>query len=154
MDELLAVLARERDALERLLFRLVETRALLARADDRFLHLAAHDVETAADAVRELELFRAIVDPNGDGAPLRSLAAQAEPPLSTIFEDLRLQLGRLAGEIGAVLEALADLAEDGRTRARGDGNDELDQEILAAGYEAILNARERLQLPSLVALLG
>ena len=155
MDELLAVLARERDALERLLFRLLETRDVLAREDERFLHYAARDVESAADAVRELELFRAIVDPDGDGSALRGLAAAARPPLDSIFDDLRRQLGRLAAEIGAVLETLDELAEQGRERVESSGDvDDLDRELVAAGYEAILGASERLRLPSLVALLA
>jgi len=155
VDELLAVLARERDALERLLFRLLETRDVLAREDERFLHYAARDVESAADAVRELELFRAIVDPDGDGSALRRLAAAARPPLDSIFDDLRRQLGRLAAEIGAVLETLDELAEQGRERVESSGDvDDLDRELVAAGYEAILGASERLRLPSLVALLA
>lgn len=156
MNELLTVLAREREALERLLFRLLEARDVLARDDERFLHYAVRDVESAADAVRELALFRAIVDPDGEGSALRRLAATAHPPLDSIFEDLRRQLGRLAAEIGAVLETLDDLAEQGRERveaASGDV-DELDRELTAAGYEAILGASERLRLPSLVALLA
>lgn len=159
MEELLAVLAREREALERLLFRLVETRALLARADGRFLHLAARDVEQAADRVRELELVRAIVDPAADGAPLRSLAASAVPPVDAILEEHRREFGRLAAEIGATLEATADLAESGRARVRAADllpgvADDLDREILAAGYDAILEASRRLGLPSLAALLA
>lgn len=155
MDELLAVLAREREALERLLFRLIETRDVLARDDERFLHFAARDVESAADAVRELALFRAIVAPDADGSALRSLAATAHPPVGSILDDLRRQLGRLAAEIGAVLETLDRLAEQGRERIESlDGTDELDRALATAGYEAILGASERLRLPSLVALLG
>lgn len=154
-EQLLTVLARERDALEHLLYRLIETKTLLARDDERFLHLAAQDVEAAAEVVRELELFRAIIDPTVEGEPLRQLAADAHPPLDTILEDLRLHLGRLAGEIGAVLEATESLAEQGRAKAReGTDTDELDKELVAAAYEAIIGAGQRLHLPSLVALLG
>lgn len=156
MDELLAVLGWEREALERLLFRLLETRDVLTRADARFLLHAARDVERAADAVRELELFRAIVDPDRDGSALRRLAATTHPPLDSIFEDLRRQLGRLAAEIGAVLETLDELAEQGRQRVASsrDDVDELDRELAAAGYEAILGVSGRLRLPSLVDLLA
>jgi hypothetical protein len=158
VDDLLGVLAHERAALERLLFRLVETRDLLQRAEGRFLHLAARDVEAAAHEVRELELFRAIADPSRDGSPLRELAASAEPPLDSIFEEHRREIGRLAVEIGAAIEATAELAAEGRTRVRAHdllpAADELDRELLAAGYEAVLGASLGLQLPSLVALLA
>lgn len=158
VDEVLVVLAQQRDALERLLFRLLEARDVLARGDDRFLHHAVRDVERAAEDVRELELVRAIIDQGGDGegSALRRLAATAHPPLDSILEDLRRQLGRLAAEIGAVLETLDELAEQGWERADSpsDDQDELDRALATAGYEAILAASERLRLPSLVALLS
>jgi hypothetical protein len=159
MEDLVGVLARERAALERLLFRLVEARDLLGRPDGRFLHLAANDVEDAAHDVRELELFRALADPEVEGTALRELAATAAPPLDVIFEDHRRALGRLAAEIGATIEATAELAAEGRARVRAqdlvpEAADELDHEVLAAGYDAVLGASLGVQLPSLVALLA
>jgi hypothetical protein len=52
VDELLAVLGRERHVLGNLLFRLLEARGLLATGESRFLHLAARDIEAAAETVR------------------------------------------------------------------------------------------------------
>lgn len=170
MDDLLTVLGNERSALGHLLFRLVETRGLLATGESRFLHLAARDVEAAAAAVREVELNRALLPSLADGRTLQELAAAAPPPLDEILDDHRVAIGRLAAEIGAILEATTELAEHGLAEVRQRSLkgvpaaprrsrspaafDELDREILVAGYETVLNASARLMLPSLVAFLG
>ncbi|MCU1487044.1 MAG: flagellar protein FlgN [Actinomycetia bacterium] len=169
VDELLAVLGRERHVLGNLLFRLLEARGLLATGESRFLHLAARDVEAAAEAVREVELTRALLEPLAEGRTLRELAANAPSPLDAILHDHRVAIGKLAAEVGAAMEATTELAEHGLARVRGRqlvavGSaprrrpvapvDDLDREIMAAGYEAVLTASARLMLPSLVAFLG
>jgi hypothetical protein len=165
VDELLGVLGRERQVLGGLLFRLLEARGLLATGEARFLHLAARDIEAAAEAVREVELTRAVLVPRSEGRTLREMAAAAPPPLDAILEDHRIAIAKLAAEVGAVLESTSELAEQGLARVREVGLvpstgrwreplDELDREIAAAGYEAVLNASARLMLPSLVAFLG
>ena len=169
VDDLLAVLGRERHVLGNLLFRLLEARGLLATGESRFLHLAARDVEAAAEAVREVELTRALLEPLAEGHTLRELAAAAPSPLDAILHDHRVAIGKLAAEVGAAMEATTELAEDGLARVRGRqlvavGStprrrpvapvDDLDREIMAAGYEAVLTASARLMLPSLVAFLG
>jgi hypothetical protein len=169
VDDLLAVLGRERHVLGNLLFRLLEARGLLATGESRFLHLAARDIEAAAEAVREVELTRALLEPQSEGCTLRALAEASPAPLDAILHDHRVAIGRLAAEVGAAIEATADLAEEGLARVRGRqlvavGStvrrrpvapvDDLDREIMAAGYEAVLTASARLMLPSLVAFLG
>jgi hypothetical protein len=169
VDELLAVLGRERLVLGNLLFRLLEARGLLATGESRFLHLAARDIEAAAEAVREVELTRALLEPQAEGRTLRELAASSPSPLDGILHDHRIAIARLAAEVGAAIEATAELAEQGLARVRGRqlvavGSttrrkpvapvDDLDREIMAAGYEAVLTASARLMLPSLVAFLG
>lgn len=169
VDELLGVLSRERQALEHLLFRLLEARGLLATEETRFLHLAARDVEAAAEAVREVELRRALLEPLDGGGTLLELATSSPPPLDSILHDHRRAIGRLAAEVGAAIEATAELAEHGLARLRGAEladrpppprrrpvapADELDREIMAVGFETVLTASSRLMLPSLVAFLG
>jgi hypothetical protein len=169
VDDLLAVLGRERLVLGNLLFRLLEVRGLLATGESRFLHLAARDVEAAAEAVREVELTRALLEPLAEGLTLAELAARAPSPLDGILDDHRIAIGRLAAEVGAAIEATTELAEHGLARVRGRQLvavgpaprrkpvapvDDLDREIMAAGYEAVLTASARLMLPSLVAFLG
>lgn len=168
-DDLLSVLSRERQALGNLLFRLLEARGLLATGETRFLHLAAQDIEAAAEQVREIELTRAVMEPLAAGHTLQELAAQAPSPLCEILDDHRVAIGRLAAEVGAAIEATAELAEHGLGQVRSHELvtmapppprkpvaplDDLDREIMAAGYEAVLSASARLMLPSLVAFLG
>ena len=169
-DDLLAVLGRERHALGHLLFRLLEARGLLATGETRFLHLAARDVEAAAEAVREVELTRALLEPRAEGQTLRKLVESAPSPLDGILHDHHMAISRLAAEVGAAIEATAELAEHGLASVRGTHltlvgppprairpvapADELDREIMAAGYESVLTASSRLMLPSLVAFLG
>lgn len=169
-DDLLTVLGRERHALGNLLFRLLEARGLLATGETRFLHLAARDIEATAEAVREVELTRAMLEPLDDGKSLGDLVREAPAPLDGILHDHHMAISRLAAEIGAAIEATAELAEHGLARARGNDAgaagppprairplapmDDLDREIVAAGYESVLNASARLMLPSLVAFLG
>ena len=166
MDELLAVLSRQRHVLEYLLFRLLEARGLLVSGEVRFLHLAAQDIDAASEAVREVELKRALL-PIPDGATLRQLSNAAPPPAGEILHEHLLELSRLAAELGAASEAVGDLAAAGVARSRdrelvsavpgrrsGAPIDDLDREIVAAGYEALLTSSARLMLPSLVAFLG
>jgi hypothetical protein len=170
VDDLLAVLGRERLVLGNLLFRLLEARGLLATGETRFLHLAARDVEAAAEAVREVELTRALLEPLADGQTLQQLVSSSPPPLNGILHDHHVAIARLAAEVGAAIEATAELAEHGLARVRGRELvgvgpgprpirpvaplDDLDREIIAAGYEAVITASARLMLPSLVAFLA
>jgi hypothetical protein len=167
MDELLAVLGRQQHVLEILLFRLLEARSLLANGEVRFLHLAAQDIDAACEAVREVELRRALL-PLADGTTLRQLSDVSRAPLSEILHDHLLDLSRLAADVGAASEAVAELSAIGVIRARdrelattvpgrrrsAGPMDDLDREIVAAGYESVLTASARLMLPSLVAFLG
>jgi hypothetical protein len=146
---------------------LLEARSLLANGEARFLHLAAQDIDAACESVREVELQRALL-PLPDGTTLRQLADVSAPPLSEILHDHLLDLSRLAAEVGAASEAVTELSAIGVTRARdrelvatvpgrrrsAGPMDELDREIVAAGYESVLTASARLMLPSLVAFLG
>ena len=179
MEDLLGVLGRERQVLENLLFRLLEARSLLATHETRFLHLAAEDVEAAAEQVREVELRRALLPSLGGDGTLRDLARRSPSPMSGILADHRAALGRLAAEVGAVIEAIQEECEIGLSRLRRrkplaavgshrpwnspvqprdhdltDTLDELDREILVAGYESLQGASARLALPSFVAFLG
>jgi hypothetical protein len=95
--------------------------------------------------------------------------AAAPPPLDGILHDHSVAIGRLAAEVGAAIESTTELAEQGLLAVRGRelvsvGStphlrrripvDDLDREIMAAGYEAVLTASARLMLPSLVAFLA
>lgn len=179
MDDLLAVVGRERQVLERLLYRLIQTASLLTGDETRFLHWLALDLERAAEHLREIDLQRSIIavgvqdlHPGANGLPLPDtmtlIASNAPTPYRFLLDDHQEAMRTLVGEIGVnvarirdlVRERLASIAfhatppgprrheEDDRDRpARMDA---LDREILNAGYGAVLNACDRLQLPELV----
>jgi hypothetical protein len=165
MDDVVAVLAREQRALEHLLFRLHHARGVLASDDDRFLAMAADELEIAAHAVRELEAARAAVVGSNE-ASLRTMVKTAREPYCSLLQEHRAALGRLAGEIGAMLESTQTLAADRLAEVRGEGPgrfrrvrrrrvhaDDLDRACAAAGYESVLAASSSLRLPSLVSFL-
>lgn len=164
VEELLPVLERQQEALSELLFRLLEARSLLAQGEARFLHLAARDLQHAAATVREIEAQRALL-PSGRTS-LAELVDAAASPIDIILGEHRVALGRLAAEVAATIEAIEELASAALdhvlagspprpgTRRSSQPVDELDREILVAGYRAVLNAGSRLSLPSFVAFLG
>lgn len=176
MDDLLAVLRAERQALEHLLYRLLEARSLLVAAETRFLHLAADDVQAAAERVREIELQRALLPVSAGASTLRHLAETTPPPVQGILEDHRRALGHLAAEVGGLIEGVHERCETGARALRhraplalvgredsggaaarpssGIGADHLDREIVLAGFGALQGASRRLALPAFVAFLG
>ena len=202
LEALVDVLDCERHLLENLVFRLVEARNLLAAGEARFLCWAASDIDDAASSVRDVESRRAALtgDLRQSRAPTISvLVASVPQPWSALLADHRSALGRLAGEVGAAIEAAHDLAAAGLAQLHLAGTatldltgeepvgehlgarsarlrrpstlreraastqprralplsalDDLDREIAAAGYEAVLAATSRMALPSLVAFL-
>ena len=76
MERVSSILEREGEALEVLLFKLIETKLLLTADEARFLPRATREVERARARARELDLLRAatVVQLAG-GATLRDLAA-------------------------------------------------------------------------------
>lgn len=98
-----AVLWREREALDRLLFTLVSQKLLLASGNTRWLHLAEQEVHEAADALRGAELLRA--------AEFDALTRQAGLPPETTLRELAGFAPEpwplVLDEHGGVLRALA-----------------------------------------------
>jgi len=110
MDELARLLSVECRLLERLLFKLVEERHLLAAAETRFLHDAAAEVERAMDRVQEVELRRSMMVADltcdleipEESLTLSALARDSVEPYRTIFTDHRLAFLELAAEIDGI----------------------------------------------------
>ncbi len=123
MEELSAVLWRERELLETLLFKLEVEELVLATGRTRWLPSAAREIEEVLDAIREVELLRTVRadevaaelglerDPS-----LREIAEASEEPWRTIWLDHRESFTSVAAEITA-------MAENNR-------------ELLTAGYQA------------------
>ena len=171
-DELIGTLARERDSLEGLLFRLTSARHLLQTGSTRFLARVAHDIERTAELVREAELRRASVTDavltalgRPGGGTMRELVERAPDPYRSVLDDHRQAMGRLAAEVGAVAETAHALAQQGRARLEAelketvpDHDDPLERalqlEVTLSGYDAILGATSPIVLPALSAFLS
>lgn len=112
MEQLGTILEREGDALEALLFKLVETNLLLKAGEARFLPRATREVERARGRAAELDLLRATtVAELTIGSTLRGLAAEAPAPWPGILRDHHEVLSRLVAEIEVVAHQNAQLAE-------------------------------------------
>lgn len=167
MDEFAMWLGHEGRLLERLLFKLVEGRELLAAGEVRFLGLAAAEVERAASRVEEAELVRSMQLSRLAGEwrvpverlTLGALSWASPEPHRTLFEDHRTTFLRLMAEIDEVAGQNRRLAARG-VRAAHDRdpvppeNAGLAETVLApqmaeAGYQAILSATAGVSLPSL-----
>jgi hypothetical protein len=114
MEHVATILEREGDALEQLLFKLIETQLLLQADEARFLPRATREVERARARARELDLLRAAtVARTSCGARLRDLATAATGPWPAILRDHHDVLTRLVDEIEVVAHQNAQMAERG-----------------------------------------
>lgn len=169
MEQLGSILEREGDALETLLFKLVETNLLLSAGEDRFLPRATREVERARLRAAELDLLRATsVAELRIGSTLRGLAAEAPGPWPGILRDHHEVLSRLVAEIEVVAHQNAQVAHhhlDDMSRApavaaaagaaqstavRPVRNAELDRLARGAALHAVLSTAGRLRLPDLL----
>lgn len=120
MEELATLLQRERLLLELLVFKITELRQLLAAGDVRFLGWASEEVERAVDAVRQVELERAVllqrsgtVEDDDESATLRRLAETAPEPWGVVLNEHRVALLTLTAEVSNGLAAARRLADVG-----------------------------------------
>lgn len=166
MEAVGTILEREGDALEVLLFKLIETHLLIEAGEARFLPRATREVERARTRARELDLLRAAtVAQTVGGATLRDLAANATGPWPAILRDHHDVLGRLVSEIEVVAHQNAQAARAGLdllSRERvpaGAGapatgrpirNAELDHLARGAALDAVLGTAARLRMPDLI----
>jgi len=111
LPDLAAVLWRQRDLLERLVYRLECEQLLLAAGRTRFLALATAEVEALLEELRVVELQRAAAGDRlsrevdlADGASLEELAAAVQPPWTEVLIEHRHALLTLTGELSALAE--------------------------------------------------
>lgn len=163
MERVVAILEREGDALEVLLFKLVETRLLLEADESRFVPRATREVERARTRSREVGLLRAAtVAQIRPGATLRALAAAASAPWAAILRDHHALLATRLTEIEVVAHQNASLAGAGiaalstSPMAAGCGSGgsvrtpELDHLARGAALDAVMGTAARLRMPELV----
>ncbi len=145
MDEVANWLAHELRLLERVLFKLIEERHLLAAGEARFLGLAAAEVQRATGRLGEAQLRRSmLLDARARelGVPeltLATLAMSSPEPYRTIFEDQRREFVELVAEIDEVSAHNRRRAEIGVKLAELDGLDEcdFDRQLADIGYQVV-----------------
>jgi hypothetical protein len=105
-SEVSTLLWRERDALQLLLFKLVEEQLIVSAGQTRWLAPANDEIEAALEQLRGTEVLRAaevdvIADELGLQAPpaLADLAALAPEPWATLFGEHRQALLQLVTEV-------------------------------------------------------
>lgn len=121
MEELAALLRRERWLISVLLFRLTETRHMLAAQETRFLGWAVAEAEHAVDRVREAELLRATVVARlatemgvaEEALTLSALAEHSPEPYRQIFAEHRQAFLDLIAEVQDATHANRKLASRG-----------------------------------------
>jgi len=167
MEQIAAVIEREGELLDSLLFKLVETRLLLESGEHRYLARATREVERARRRTREADLVRAAsVADIGRGATLRAIASTASGPWPGILRDHHERLSGLVAEIEQTAHRNADLARCGLEALRlapvasgpagGELSDEhsRDAELVrlarGAALETVLGTASRLRMPDLL----
>jgi hypothetical protein len=111
LPDLAAVLWRQRDLLERLVYRLECEQLLLAAGRTRFLALATGEVEDLVAQLRVLEVQRAGVADRvaaevglAPGTGLEQLAGAVQPPWTGVLLEHREALLALTAELAALAE--------------------------------------------------
>ncbi len=106
LAEFCSVLWREREVLERVLFRIIEQQLILRAGQTRWLGVANSEVEAAVTDLRVTEVLRsaeadALAASLGldSGATLAQLGAAATEPWSSILLEHRTALRELAAEV-------------------------------------------------------
>jgi hypothetical protein len=105
-SEVSTLLWRERDALQLLLFKLVEEQLIVSSGQTRWLAQANDEIEAALDELRGTEVLRAAeVDAIADELGLRTppslaeLELRAPQPWATLFAEHRQVLLQLVSEV-------------------------------------------------------
>lgn len=164
MERVASILERERDLLELLLFKLVETRLILESGELRFLSRATGEVDRARTRCREVDLMRAAtVAQHAPEATLRDLASGSVEPWPGILRDHHDVLAPLVAEIeltahqnAAAAQAGLDRLQPARVLAGGgiddDADDAAELRRLAHGaaLTSVLGTAARLRMPDLL----
>lgn len=118
LEDLARLLDRETLLVELLVFKLVSLRQLLLAAETRFLGWAADEVERAVEAVRSVELERALLLA-GNAGSLSDLSGGAPAPYAALFSEQRAALLALGREVADQVEATRRLAGAGSDAVAG-----------------------------------
>jgi hypothetical protein len=105
-SEVSSLLWQEREALELLLFKLVEERLIVAAGESKWLPAANREVETVVEQLRAVEVRRAVEVAEivrglgrSESVTLQELAALAAEPWAAILNDHRTAMLALVAEL-------------------------------------------------------
>lgn len=125
MEDLSSVLWRERELLETLAYKLEVEQLVLAAGRTHWLAAAAREVEVVLEAIRDLEVLRAVEvdavaeDLGLDPEPsLREIADASEEPWRSIWLDHRDAFTTVAAQITRLSESNRDLLTAGYQAAQ------------------------------------
>jgi flagellar biosynthesis/type III secretory pathway chaperone len=111
MPDLAAILWRQRELLEKLVYRLECEQLLLAAGRSRFLATATGEVEALLEELQVVEMQRASAADTvareldlEPGATLEELAGTAQPPWTEVLLEHRQALLTVTGELSALAE--------------------------------------------------
>jgi flagellar biosynthesis/type III secretory pathway chaperone len=120
MPDLAAVLWRQRELLEKLVYRLECEQLLLAAGRSRFLAQATSEVEALIEELHVVELQRASAADDvarelglEPGSTLEELAGTAQPPWTEVLLEHRHALLSVTGELSALAETNKHLMATG-----------------------------------------
>jgi FlgN protein len=144
LPDLAAVLWRQRELLERLVYRLECEQLLVAAGRTRFIALATSEIEALLDEMQVVELQRAAVADRVAmefglpvGSTLEALAGTAQPPWTEVLLEHRQALVMLTGELAVLAESNRHLMAAGLAAVEqalvGLG---LRQQSTSVGYDA------------------
>ncbi|MDQ6696283.1 MAG: flagellar export chaperone FlgN [Actinomycetota bacterium] len=177
MEQLTDALRHEQSLLERMLFKLVETRLLLGAGEVRFLADSAREAAQARRRACNADLGRAAIvgclRPRGRHArtpTLRELAADAPEPWARMLRDHHDALTSLVGQIEVAAHHNARFAHQGlaqvaqrlptaeRTLEQSAARSAEDDPTLSlvaddSAYRSVLGAADSLRMPALLAFL-
>jgi hypothetical protein len=144
IPDLAAVLWRQRELLERLVYRLECEQLLMAAGRTRFLGLATSEVEALLDELSVIELQRAsfadriATDYGLDaGASLEEIAGTVQPPWTEVLIEHRHALLTLTAELSALAETNRQLMAAGMKAVETLlGNLGMRQGTTSIGYDA------------------
>lgn len=125
VEDLSLILWRERELLETLLYKLQIEKLVLSSGDSKWLAIAAREVESVLESIRETELLRAVAADEAaatiglaSNPSLKVLAEAAAEPWRSILLDHRTAFLAYTAEIMALAAANRELLTVGQQAAR------------------------------------
>jgi hypothetical protein len=134
--DLVGALTRERQVMERLLFRHAEISMLIAAGEHRFVGRALDEAMIAESELAETDLLRALltvaIEPGLDDVGIETVIAAAPSDVRPNLETLARDMRRIMAQVDLYREQASNWAADRANQVRG-AIDRFDRETYADG---------------------